>query len=258
MRQRGFTLLEVMIALGLILALLAVMFGFLSDVQGSRRRALAFTARQRAATTLIDHLERDLMTCVVEDDEGGAGVAGSERSLRILSRGVLIRSSGEPNAAWRDMQISDYEFREGKGIVNMRRMAVGEGSGARFYPLGGRVGQVRFRYHDGNRWIDSYNSADQGHLPRAVEVAIWFNSPDSHDSEMREEERLSDSGLQPERNTFDATAGFDEEAFALESDLKEFAEPSPDRIRVILIPDSEVEDEEGNEMFFAGDPEDEP
>ena len=49
MRRRGFTLLEVLISIALIMVLLGSMFAFLLDMLASRRRVVDYTARQLAA-----------------------------------------------------------------------------------------------------------------------------------------------------------------------------------------------------------------
>ena len=58
---------------------------------------------------------------------------------------------------------------------------------------------------------------------------------------------------------FDATAGFDEAAFARESDLELFDEPEPDRIRVIVILDASADDpysqpQESVDLALGGGP----
>jgi hypothetical protein len=44
----------------------------------------------------------------------------------------------------------------------------------------------------------------------------------------------------PVRRAFDADAGCDEQAFAESIDVEFFDEPTPDRIRVIIIPDADT------------------
>ena len=84
----GFTLLEVLIAITLMLALLGSMFAFTFNMLSSRARASDYSHKQLAATTLIERIESDLMTCLVGDRRIGAGVKGDESALQILSRAV--------------------------------------------------------------------------------------------------------------------------------------------------------------------------
>ncbi len=248
----GFTLLEVLIAIALIGALLGSMFGFLHELLQSRSRALDYTARQLAAATLIDRIEGDLTTCIVGDATLGAGVEGDASRLSILSRGIATHLAGRGigSGVLGDLQQSEYRFQEGSGLIEGR--VAGVGGGARrqtarpiedFVSIGPAF-KVRFRYHDGDGWSDTFDSLATDGLPAAVEVAVWYHAwpgePEPQDA-VRENES--------DRLTFDTSGGFDDAAFARRSDLDNFDEPRPDRFRVIVIPDASADDP------FAGDEE---
>ncbi|MHC4217414.1 MAG: type II secretion system protein GspJ [Planctomycetota bacterium] len=243
MRRRAFSLLEVLVAIGLVILLFGSMFTFMYDTLSARGRALEHAGRQLAAVTLIERAELDLMSCIVGDRVYGAGVEGDNTSLRTLTRGLAThlagRGTGDP-VVFGDLQQVEYRFEEDRGRIEARRRPAGVRGPDRtpFAPLGGTVYKVRFRYHDGSVWRDSYDSMAEGRLPEAVEIAVWFHP---WPGEQRPEEE--DPALEiPERLTFDATAGFDEAAYARESDLELFDEPEPDRIRVIVVPDASADD----------------
>ena len=88
---RAFSLFELLIAIALIMALVAAMFGFLWDLLAIRKRITDETSRRRAAALLIEWVERDLTTCVVGDSLNGAGVRGDDASLHVMSRTVPVR-----------------------------------------------------------------------------------------------------------------------------------------------------------------------
>ncbi|MHC4990737.1 MAG: prepilin-type N-terminal cleavage/methylation domain-containing protein, partial [Planctomycetota bacterium] len=168
--RRGFSLLEVLIAIGLVIVLLGAMFAFMFDTLAARARALEHAGWQRAATTLIERVELDLMSCVVGDRVNGAGIDGDNTSLRILTRGVAAHLAaagpGDP-AVFGDLQQVEYRFEEDTGRLEARRMPAGARAGGNtpFAPLGGAVYKVRFRYHDSSGWRDSFDSLLQGELP---------------------------------------------------------------------------------------------
>ncbi len=238
MSRRAFTLLEMLIAIALTIALLAAMFSFFWDLLATRQQIIEETSRRRAVDTLIEGLERDLLTAVAGDAVFGAGVAGDDSAIRILSRGVPARLAERPGGlGFADLERAEYRFDEAGRTLSARRVAVrgGEaGPAPGFAPLGGNVHRVRFRYHDGRAWVDSFDSLRAAALPRAVEVAIWFDAPPG--------ETLADQFAEPparaERLTFGPDGGFDERAFAIESDLELLDEPRPDRVRVIGVPDA--------------------
>jgi type II secretory pathway component PulJ len=60
----AFTLLEVLIAIALLMGLVSALFAFGFDMLASRQKALEYAWQQRAAATLIERLEADLMSSV--------------------------------------------------------------------------------------------------------------------------------------------------------------------------------------------------
>ena len=236
--RRGFTLLEMLIAIGLLLVLVGSMFAFLFDMLSARARALETAGRQLAATTLIDALEADLLTCLVGDAEVGSGIEGDNQRLRVLTRGVAgtlaERGAADP-AVLGDLQVTEYRHDARTGRIEAKT------SPGTFEPLGGSVHRVRFRYHDGQGWQDTFDSLDADRLPVAVEILVWFLPWPGEEAALAT--AAPPPGAVAERRTFDASGGFDELAFARASDLERFDEPAPDRFRVIAIPDARPGDE---------------
>ncbi len=245
---RAFTLVEVLVAIALVLALVGTMFGFLYDMLSSRRRALTFADNHSAAATLLERLEADLMCSLVGDSVSGAGIEGEEARLSILTRGVAAslaeRGAADPTV-FGDLQVAEYRFSPQRRRLEARRQPRGErnGEGTAFSLLGGELYKVRFRYHDGTAWRESFDSLDAGRLPVAIEVAVWFDAPFA--------EQMMSQALPGQtepaasgRLTFDDTGGFDDRAYAELSDLDLEAQLPPDRIRVIVIPDAGGEEQE--------------
>lgn len=235
MKRRGFTLLEVLIAIALMSMLLGSLFAFLHDLLQSRSRALEYTARQLAAATLIERVEAELASCLVGDVTSGPGVKGDAASLAILSRGVAVHlaEGGLESGVLGDLQQSEYRFVDEVGEIEVRRMTPWARPAPAFVSVG-PVHRLRFRYHDGTGWSDSFDSLAAGRLPEAIEVAVWYH-PWPGEQEITPQ-------APAERLTFDATGAFDDAAYAQQSDLDTFDEPRPDRFRVIVIPDASSED----------------
>lgn len=236
---RGLTLIEVLIAIGLLLVLSGAMFGFLYDLLLSRARTLEHVQQQRAATTLIERLEADLASCVTGDAVHGAGIVGSSTQIRVLTRGVAgsIASANLSDAhAFGDLQSAEYRLDSASARVQGSRGPVGDAGKAEVTAIEGAVHALRFRYYDGSMWRDDFNSQEAGRLPVAVELSIWHR-PWPGD--------VSGGQSQPERPASAAASdrefasNFDEYEFAMSSDLELFDPPPPDRLRIFLIADAE-------------------
>jgi len=246
-----------MIAIAMLGALLGSMFAFMHELLRSRSTALDYTARQLAAATLIDCIESDLIACIVGDERLGAGIDGDASRLSILSRGVAAHLAGRgiDGGVLGDLQQAQYRFQDASRLIEVRRGTPGDGPDAMtddFVAIGPAF-KVRFRYHDGDRWSDTFDSLAKNRLPRAVEVAVWYHAwPGEQQTPVSGEVFQAES----DRLTFDTTGGFDDAAFARSSDMDSFDEPRPDRFRVIVIPDASADDPfaTGDELAGVFDP----
>lgn len=249
MSRRAFSLVEVLIAIALIGAFLGAAFGFFSNMLDARQRAAAYAKRERACSLVIDRLEQDLTTCLVGDPVTGAGVAGDNTSIRVLSRSVashLAERGLHDSGVLGDLQRTEFRF--SGGLIEGRKTAVRAGSSGGdaepFWPVG-RVAKMRFRYHDGSSWRDSFDTLQAGRLPLAVEVAIWF---DPWPSELAEAQiGANESGDESAEPVPDGADEADESLLELDTRLRfDEAIPPPDRVRVIAIPDARAAEDDGS------------
>lgn len=273
MNNRAFTLIEVLIALALILALVGAMYGFLFDLMSARRTVLEHVRQESAAVALIGQLETALATCIVGDRTVGSGVTGDAHSIRVLSRGVAASHATNGVDApepFIDLQLNEYRFAAGSRRIEGRRQPLGvparnvatetvdgtadaaassraAAAAAVFSPLEGTVHRLRFRYHDGDRWVKSFDSRAHDHLPVAVEVTVWFSprasvEPGDEGAEAGEAEPDTPDVRSQDDPAFAGTADAEEnpsdDPDSLLDDPDEIGWGTPDRVRVIVIPDA--------------------
>ncbi len=243
--RRGMTLIEMLIAIALTLALMGSMFVFYFNVLSSRSRAIEHMRQQQAVNTLFGWLDNDLMTCVAGDPAQGAGLRGDQTSIRLLTRGVstsVAQHGADDPEVFSDLQVAEYRFNSASKRIEGRRSVAKVDAAASqpmdgFASLEGTVHHMRLRYFDGKQWGDAFDSQQSKALPIAVEVAIWLN--DFHAVENDEsQQELSDGEVDQELSTFET--GNDSPEVELSSLSEEM--PLPDRVRIILIPDAQSVD----------------
>jgi prepilin-type N-terminal cleavage/methylation domain-containing protein len=212
--RRGFTLLEMIVAAALILALVVAMGVFLTDALRIRSRVSEEMERSRTAAAVVSAIERAIETTLVDDPTHGPGVVGDATSISVLSAGLSTWRLGTTDRALALEEVDrlTVEFDE-----SGRRLMVGRG-GEPLTPLPGRIERVRFRYYDGSRWRQTFDSVALGQLPSAVEIALWLRP-----------RMLAEQPV--ERPEFDVPESADAED----------AGPPPDRLRVVSIPDAAPE-----------------
>ena len=252
MKSRGFTILEVMLSLAILIALLTVMSTVVGGVAMSRQRTSERTARDQGVTAAFELLAAALDTCVANDGRGGGGVRGDLLELQLVASRVPARrlegnsSTGSPLA---DRDAIEFML-DGRDLV---LRDVGE---SRQSVLVEDVVAIRFRYHDGDAWLEQWNSSVSG-LPRAVELAVWTGAwpegdvpawmPEEEweEDSMFEEEMLEDLLAAEPEDLFEEADPFGNIAIMADDPLL----PEPDRKCVIAVfnpvsPDGESEFEE--------------
>jgi prepilin-type N-terminal cleavage/methylation domain-containing protein len=216
MTRRGFTLLEMIVAAALILALVGAMATFLSDALRIRSRVSEEIERARSADAAVSMIERALETTIVEDASAGGGVVGDSTSMTVLRVGLSSWRLGtsERVRALDEIEPVRVRFDEGR-----RRIAIARGERPESELLGA-VQRMRFRYFDGTVWSDRFDSVRLGRLPAAVEIALWLRPMAEASAEPAERPEFDDSPVP----------------------ASEESGPKPDRIRIVAIPDAGPDD----------------
>jgi len=188
--QPGFTLLEVVLAVTLSLALMAAILTFYRQA-AHVREAVLDEARLVAA-------ERLVMSRVTEELRGalvypfvGLGLDGGIDQMRFSSAvlpgpaaWVVTKMTDQaPPPPERDVQIVGYRLRivedeMGQPVIEglertcqrvLTARVTEEGQNIEATLLSDGIKFLRLRYWDGNAWVDSWGGGD---LPGAVEIAL--------------------------------------------------------------------------------------
>ena len=255
--RRGFSLFEVVVSIGVILALATALGAFVRDVARSRERLDLAMMRQRAADAAMDSLERALATTVVEDAILGVGVRGSAERLEVVARGVPAWRLG--NAMSRRRSLEDRErlsLSGGDPALGEAIIRRGEGPEAR---EGRLPATLRFRYHDGEAWRSAFDSVREGRLPVAIEVSLWWPRDGDATEDSREdfgllEDARPDDSVEEDRSDDAFEAERRGAATSLDVAREELGGPmrDPDRVRVIAVPDAATMSAESEATFEFG------
>lgn len=231
MARRGFSLLETLLALALLVSLSGVLLSLVESIAVRRDRALVRADRGELGQLIIDRLESDLMTALVGGGVTGTGLRGDETSIRVLSRGVVVGVAVDPadEHPVRDATVTELRFDARAGGVRARR-ADPMGGRSDTSLLGPGIVRMRLRYHDGVAWRERFDSVAAGGLPKAVEIALWFGVAPEAD---------------PDRPGLAARGGDQGGALDDEAGPEDAEGPPPDRRRVIALGGVVGDDAEG-------------
>jgi hypothetical protein len=212
--RRGFTLLEALVAIGMMVMLVGALSLFLDDLTMTRARAARTAARTRSADALYGAVETALMTAVVDGGRMGSGVQGDASRLRVLSSRTDAGSGTVQQlarAAFSPLSATVVQW-AGQGV------SVERGNVRSTLPA--QVRALRIRYLGDAGWEESFDSMQAGTLPLAVEVALWFGQ------------------AVPQGAGAGAGEGEGEPGDAAEADAAPEDLGPPDRVRVFAVPDA--------------------
>lgn len=236
----AFTLMETIVALGLLLVLVGSVFAFATNLSSSRDRLNRHLRQSQAVRVFLDRIEQDLRTSLASDAALGAGIVGGESSIAVLSRGVGSIGQGSSAAALADLQRSEYRWNDDARVLEARRGDAAQ-QGA-WHSITGDLGYVQWRYHDGNGWSSLFDSGASGRLPVAVEIAIWLTPPprdETAGAPMPVVDGEADLDPFAPPINMESRGGPEEtedgDALADESRRNW---PPPDRVRLIIVPDA--------------------
>lgn len=165
-RSRSFTLIEMLIALALIVAMVFILLPTASRIMSSTTAASDRNHRLAQIAIVSDVLDRAMLTAVAQDASGQRAFRGSEASLRLTTCGVSLgpREAGAPD----DLQTIELVF-------SGDSLSLRENGGGREVILKG-IERGAFAYNSGEGWSDTFDGASG--LPGVVAVSVWLRQGD--------------------------------------------------------------------------------
>jgi prepilin-type N-terminal cleavage/methylation domain-containing protein len=197
---KGFTLLELLLALALFVVLIGMLWNIISLFSKTQTQGTRLAERSQLVRSLAQLLEDDLKAAIQDpihpsegstgdDDVRRFGLNGSLKTLRIdvieinpfvtvnpQPRQALLGEvqTATPRAA--ELKTVFYDFQQFAGLTrreidfetpDINAQGV-EGSNLQAPEVVG----CRFRYYNGSAWSDSWESLERGGLPVAIEVIL--------------------------------------------------------------------------------------
>ncbi len=202
--ERGFTLLEVLVAVMLTALLTTALFQVYREIQEAQRRRLDASGRGRIAGVLLDRVEAELLGTLLvarsDDEEDRLGhpwlFLGADRTLdshdadavKFITRSPARAPGAQAQGGLRQVT---YAAEEDEGTLALYRQEQEMPEGLQKELTASREGQavvhdlasfsLRYLDEESGEWVDTWDSSDVSRLdrlPESVEVTVQLLAPD--------------------------------------------------------------------------------
>jgi len=180
--NRGFTLLEVLIALVLLAVLMAALYGSYFAVIRARDRASEGVEARRELGATLDLLRREIASAaygrddkrlrfVVEDrDSFGRPASNLELTTKAPPSAGLAR----PESGVIDVQYRMLEKGQQQILTRREQDVFFMTDTAPIYPQMEHISAFLVECYDGAKWVKSWDTALNGNLPKQVRITVQF------------------------------------------------------------------------------------
>ena len=163
--RRALTLMEMLVALALILALTVAVGSFAETYRQGRDFAVSEAQRDREVDAMFGRLA-EAFSCA---DASVGGISGSEREVTIHHRGSVLPAMGsDPKPADLLADAARYQIRFDEQLEEIFTVRSSKNTLTWRSP----ISVMQLRYHNGSSWTDTWSLA-QG-LPVAMECKLWY------------------------------------------------------------------------------------
>lgn len=235
MKRRALTLLEVLLAIGLMLLVSLLLFGFYDSVLRTRETVHKVTSAGYLAKMVAHRIAEEIRAANGFVPTLGPGVSGRERMLTIQTvtlpdKKLFKQRSIEerPPPAECDLKVVQYylgydkddeNYEYADGVIGMAPLGLvrreikthfqnplyeKDENSVHLDLVSPELKYIRFRYYDGVDWVDRWDIGQEpegqmgNSLPQAVEITVGYQEvPPPVDEEEEDDEALTNAELAP-------------------------------------------------------------
>jgi general secretion pathway protein J len=180
--SKGFTLLEILIALVLLAILTTALYGSYFAVVRARDRASEGMEARRELGSTLDLLRREISSTVfnstdkqhlrfVVEDRDNFGKPASNLELTTLSppSGLLRSESGVMDVKYRMLEKDKQQI-----LTRQEKDVLFTSDTVPVYPQMEHISAFLVECYDGSKWVKSWDTALNNRLPTKVRITVQF------------------------------------------------------------------------------------
>lgn len=182
-QEKGFTLIEVLVAISILAIVLSSVYGIFSSVNLARGRLEADSAEYHRARVIFDRLGRELRGAYFSPRDARLVFAGGSASgdpldaLELTTTAVSpLSRTGSGVARVRYRLTEDPESSEGRQVLLRSEQPAYQPSdnleNADMMRLAAGIESMTIRFFSAGQWREEWDSQSTGELPEMVELVL--------------------------------------------------------------------------------------
>ncbi len=201
---RGFTLIEILVAISLLAIVLTSVYGIFGSVNATKIRLDSDSAEYHLARVVFDRLGRELHGAYYRRGDqttlfrGGVNAQG-ESFLELTTTAVTpLSATGTGIAAVRYRLVADKESNQGSNVLlrgEHPRQSASRAVDDRMMRLAPGVSSLSLRFYSEGNWQDEWDARQDG-LPQLVEVTLVVGRDEQQQTPFRTAFDIPDVSIQ--------------------------------------------------------------
>ena len=180
--QRGFTLVEIMVAVAVAALLLSTIYGVFQTVAGAKQRLDQEGENYHIARVIFDRLSRELRSAYFPAKggrfEGGTNEQGETYLSFTTTASTPLSGAGVGEVSYL-LQL-DRDNPAGRKVLDRSERGLNSAEEvSQSYRIASGIEQLTLRFYDDGTWLDQWPTSAQAKTPRAIEISLLMEVGDT-------------------------------------------------------------------------------
>jgi general secretion pathway protein I len=179
---RGFTLIEILVAVTITSLVLTGVYGIFSRVSSAEREVRARSTCYHHARSIVNRLQQELGACVLLNDIPTAEFRSEEHGFLTFTSTSVPQADGSVALQQVSYRIEAQDESDTLRLQRYSTPVYALHDDPQWRRMSSKIVELQWRFHDGAGWNDTWDSTRRNTLPQTVELRLIL-ACDGHEIE---------------------------------------------------------------------------
>lgn len=169
---RGFTLIEILVAVTIASLVLTGVYGIFSRISGAEREVRARATCYHHARSIVNRLQQELGASVLLNNMPDAEFRSGEHGFLTFTSTSVPQANGEVTLQQVSYRIEEQDEGDTLRLQRYSIPVYALQTDPQWRRLSSKIVELQWRFHDGAGWNDTWDSNTRNSLPQTVELRL--------------------------------------------------------------------------------------